>query len=491
MVLRLQHQEIRDHIAERVSNPVVRRLVRRWYQTRGEGRVPDAARFSQAELAWCWDEVMLLRAAPDGDLVYDHYGRAIAAAAGLNLKGRRISGFKGPLGAFLRAKYRECLATGEPVYAVHRADPATADQTWERLLLPLADAQRVGHILVYSQPLEFKADLLDSILRASRDGIMHLRAERSGTGEVNDFVFSVINPAAERMAGLPGQALEDTRLAALPTNSMLHALAPLCRQVIEDGRTVSDELVDPRPGRYAVFMVNAVRTGDGVTVTLTDISSLKRQEHDLRVAIDSLENEMRERQNLQEELTRMATTDSLSGALNRRELLRRSKREVAAARRYGRPLSLLIADIDHFKRVNDTHGHAAGDVAIRAVADICRRALRETDLVARIGGEEYVVLMPETTLDRARITAERLRRTLAETPICAGAVEFRITASFGVADWGPEDATIEATLARADGALYAAKENGRNRVMTAPATPEADTPPTQAAAVAMASTARH
>ena len=203
---------------------------------------------------------------------------------------------------------------------------------------------------------------------------------------------------------------------------------------------------------------------DGVTVTLTNISSHKRQKQELRQALTALEVQMGERKNLQDELTRMATTDPLTGALNRRELMQRSKQEVAAARRYGRSLSLLIADIDFFKKLNDTYGHGVGDIAIRMVADICQQALRETDLVARIGGEEYVILMPEASGERAAETADRLRKTIAAATIPADGSSFSITASFGVTEWSPEDDSIETTLARADSALYDAKQAGRNRV---------------------------
>ena len=145
--------------------------------------------------------------------------------------------------------------------------------------------------------------------------------------------------------------------------------------------------------------------------------------------------------------------------------MRRAKREVATARRYGRPLSLLIADIDFFKKVNDTYGHGVGDVAIRMVADICAQTLRESDLVARIGGEEFVILMPETTGESACSTAERLRKAIAAIEISADERSFSITVSLGVTEWSPEDENVEATLARADGALYEGKQGGRNRVV--------------------------
>ena len=475
--MHLYHHQITDKISDRVSNPMVRRLVQRWHDHKPvDDTLPPVTAFAADDIDWCWDNVMLLQQMPDDDLRYIHYGDAIADAAGFNLKGKCVSHFRSPVGHFFREKYSLCLANRSPLYTIHRADLAPTVQSWERLMLPLVDDQEQLHILAFNQPLEFRFDLLDSILRASMDGIIHLQAERDASYHIIDFVITVLNPAAERMAALPAAKLIDHRLSELPANNLLHAVEPACRQVLDAGLSAAVELADPRPGRYAVFTVNAVRTGDGVTVTLTNISSHKRQEQELRQALTALEVQMSERKNLQDELTRMATTDPLTGALNRRELMQSSKREVAAARRYGRSLSLLIADIDFFKKVNDTYGHGVGDIAICTVADICQQALRETDLVARIGGEEYVILMPETSGERAAETADRLRKAIAAATIPADDGSFSITASFGVTEWSPEDESIEVTLARADSALYDAKQAGRNRV-------ELRMPDTQLAAI--------
>jgi diguanylate cyclase (GGDEF)-like protein len=464
--MHLYRHQISEKISERVGNVMIRRLVKRWHDQKPSGAsLPPVTAFAAEEIAWCWDSVMLLQQLPDGDFRYLHYGDTVADAAGFNLQGKCVSHFRSRIGAFFWEKYNLCLSMQTPLYTIHRADLAPTVQSWERLLLPLISEQGGMHILALNQPLEFKHDMLDSILRASMDGILHLQAMRDEAGEIVDFLITVLNPAAERIAALPAAKLIDHRLSELPPNNLLHAIDPACRQVLKVGRSVVVELTDPRPGRYAVFTVNAVRTGDGATVTLTNISSHKRQEQELRQALTALETEMGERKNLQDELTRMATTDSLTGALNRRELMRRAKREVATARRYGRPLSLLIADIDFFKKVNDTYGHGVGDVAIRMVADICAQTLRESDLVARIGGEEFVILMPETTGESACSTAERLRKAIAAIEISADERSFSITVSLGVTEWSPEDENVEATLARADGALYEGKQGGRNRVV--------------------------
>lgn len=169
----------------------------------------------------------------------------------------------------------------------------------------------------------------------------------------------------------------------------------------------------------------------------------------------------------QVELQRLATTDFLTGICNNRCFFATGEREIQRARRYGRPLGVLMFDIDHFKRVNDTHGHAAGDQVLVAIAAACRNFLRDIDVFGRLGGEEFAILLPETDLAGARTTAERLRSAICETRIEAGTARLQVTISLGVSVLLPEDDEIEQVLKRADAAMYEAKRDGRNRTMTA------------------------
>ncbi len=184
------------------------------------------------------------------------------------------------------------------------------------------------------------------------------------------------------------------------------------------------------------------------------------------IGLASVVYDMRERKELEAELRRLAGTDALTGVANRLGFETAADHEVKRAARYKHPLAVFTADIDHFKRVNDTFGHAAGDEALRQFADALRQTLRgPIDLIARTGGEEFVVILPETGATGAIAAAERARKAAEEADIVYDGQTIDITASFGVSRWHPEEETLLAALKRSDEALYIAKENGRNRVV--------------------------
>jgi diguanylate cyclase (GGDEF)-like protein len=164
-----------------------------------------------------------------------------------------------------------------------------------------------------------------------------------------------------------------------------------------------------------------------------------------------------------EQLERLATTDPLTGLYNRRHFLVALEAEWSRFQRYYRSMSVLMVDIDHFKSVNDRYGHAVGDEAIKAMADACLRGKRKSDVVGRVGGEEFAVLLPETSLSRAKIVAERIRKRIAGQTLKAHDVHFQITASIGLAEASVSMSGTDALMVAADQALYQAKGLGRNR----------------------------
>lgn len=166
---------------------------------------------------------------------------------------------------------------------------------------------------------------------------------------------------------------------------------------------------------------------------------------------------------LQERLRKLGITDALTGVYNRRQMDRAVGEAVERHKRYGASSSLLLIDIDYFKRVNDEFGHAAGDRVLRELAALMRRSLRKLDLVFRIGGEEFLVLLPDVRRAGAAEAAEKLRREVASADLHPG---WQLTVSIGVGELGPGEA-CEQWIRRIDRALYAAKDSGRNRVVVA------------------------
>lgn len=169
------------------------------------------------------------------------------------------------------------------------------------------------------------------------------------------------------------------------------------------------------------------------------------------------------RKEVEVKMERLANTDPLSGLPNRARFFAVAVEEIKRAARYNRPLAVLMVDIDLFKRVNDTHGHDVGDAALKAFAGLCRIWVRSQDLVARLGGEEFGVLLPETDATTALALADRLRATVANQQM--EGLQAPITISVGISEVQPWEVTVDAALARADEALYVAKRSGRNRAV--------------------------
>jgi len=175
-------------------------------------------------------------------------------------------------------------------------------------------------------------------------------------------------------------------------------------------------------------------------------------------------SEVNRRRSLEDELRELATADSLTGTNNRRRYFELSDIALHRIRRHHHPLSVLMMDLDGFKAVNDSHGHATGDEVLKGFVDICSGLLRQEDIMGRLGGEEFAVTLPDEGAETARITAERLRKRFEHLSIPVNGDEIRTTVSIGVAELDKTDETFEDCLFRADAALYAAKNAGRNRV---------------------------
>lgn len=222
-------------------------------------------------------------------------------------------------------------------------------------------------------------------------------------------------------------------------------------RVTEDGGIeVTDQ--DSRNGTY----VNGRRVPERIVLALNS---------EIRLGSTVLRVELKDPElvRLEEETFRAAITDPLTKVPNRRFFEERAAIEMARAQRHALPLALAFLDADHFKAINDTHGHAAGDAVLRELAGRLQGACRAEDLVCRYGGEEFVCLLCHAGLEDALGFAERLRARVAASPVESGDVRIPVTVSIGVSARREGD-TLEGLLRRADAALYQAKQNGRNRV---------------------------
>jgi diguanylate cyclase (GGDEF)-like protein len=197
----------------------------------------------------------------------------------------------------------------------------------------------------------------------------------------------------------------------------------------------------------------AIQWIDGRIVRMeiaTDITDRKQAEEELKAAKERAEA--------------LARSDELTGLNNRRAFFNDGEQVLCQAKRYAHPFSLIMMDVDNFKHVNDTHGHAAGDDVLVTIANILRNQAREADVLGRLGGEEFALILPETTLPDAVAMAERLRIEIENTTVNNAKSDIRITASFGLATLTSQQASLENLVNAADDTLYQAKRKGRNRV---------------------------
>ncbi len=192
------------------------------------------------------------------------------------------------------------------------------------------------------------------------------------------------------------------------------------------------------------------------TLSKRDISYLEQLTRQSAITID--------RANAYSKVLQYATLDALTNLNNRRQFEVRLKQEIATTKRQSNPLCAMMIDIDFFKKVNDTYGHASGDAVLRKVAAIIKEQLRESDIPSRYGGEEFAILLPFTHIEEAKIVGERLRKAVEVTPIPIDNQSINVTISMGLAEFKQEESGEE-LFARADKALYEAKETGRNRVI--------------------------
>lgn len=236
--------------------------------------------------------------------------------------------------------------------------------------------------------------------------------------------------------------------------------------------TAVDLYVDPRDRENLLTLFKSVtdvrdievrmKTAQG-KIFIAELASILLEYNGAPAFLVAL-NDVSQRKVLEAELFRQASTDALTGISNRGHFQNLAEQEVRRARRFSRDLTVMMIDIDFFKPINDTFGHAAGDVVLQGIVKRALESLRQSDSIGRMGGEEFAVVLPETPLSAAYEVADRLRAHIEQKPIIIGHSAVSCTVSVGVAQLSSEDSGVEDLLRRADDALYAAKKAGRNRV---------------------------
>ncbi len=268
---------------------------------------------------------------------------------------------------------------------------------------------------------------------------------------------------AELQKGLSGWVLNEGKPAFSPKEQLDYREMPDIQQQRLDNQGGSIVVVPLRHRDEIFGTMTAVNLPEERDFTQPDIDFMVAVAHQASLAIANAQ--------LFEALQKLATTDELTGIHNRRHLFELGNQEFARARRYSSTLSAIMLDIDHFKQINDTFGHATGDQVLRALAQGCIMKIRDIDIAGRYGGEEFTVLLPTTSRSEAWDVAERLRACVEKYPIQTERGEISITISLGVAELNAEIPDLAALLDRADTALYDAKQNGRNQArMYDPAT---------------------
>lgn len=289
-----------------------------------------------------------------------------------------------------------------------------------------------------------------SLVENTNDVIMVMDSTRLEDGGPR---IIYVNPAFERLMGYQADEVIGQNPSLLQGEDTDMQTRQQIREAMRDGKRIRTQIL------------NYTKQGQPLWL---DINIVPIHNEDGRLAyFAAIERDLTEHKELQSRLEKLASTDSLTQLPNRHALLNLAAREFAHAKRFDRPLSLVMIDVDHFKTINDSHGHAAGDAVLEQVGQICSEALRDSDSLGRIGGEEFVLLLPDTPQQNAEQVAERMRERLAQTPIRVQDQTLHITASFGVASISPEDGSLDAILARADNAMYSAKNSGRNQVKSA------------------------
>ena len=453
-----------DNIEERAGVPQIRALLARYRSLPLEHRLPAYRNFNPECLSEHASNLAIVEPVGEGDYLYVHYGRAIFETSGVEMLGSRVSQWTSEVGRFFCAAYDRACTELRPVYTVHRAHHAIRVHLWERLVMPTRTDDGSLRLVVFNKPREYLDDLLKTVLDASPDGVLALRCMRNAEGRIEDAMVITANELAAGMLGHSAADLLDKPILQLVPKLRGTTTWRRYVEVVETRQPLRFEVSRGHQGEKKFFDVKAIPLGDGFMVSIADVTKLKVACRELGAKNAKLSEEIRRREALECELRHLADVDALTGVASRRAFMVAADRAMARASKRS-PLAIIAIDIDHFKGINDRYGHNAGDKVLTAIGGQLTRECRASDTVGRLGGEEFAILLPHTTLGTAAAIAERFREQLACMVIpLTEATDIEVRASFGVEAFRLGD-TCESLLARTDACLYSAKRTGRDRVV--------------------------
>ena len=314
-----------------------------------------------------------------------------------------------------------------------------------RLGMPYARQDLLDAINLFAQQQQILAAHIRSSEQADEE-TASLRSLYAGTPDSLDKQTATFLALARQVAATPPR---DPAIAALSTQLFALARSPLLSRL--------DQVVSIRQ-KGAEKRIQRMQIIQSLILTMVLLTLAVEAQTIFRPMVRRIIESHRQ-------LHLLATTDSLTGVANRRSFIQRASLEVERALRFKGSLSFLALDIDHFKKINDSFGHAAGDQALIAVANALSRSLRGVDILGRVGGEEFAVVLPETDAAGAAAAAERLRHSVQALDLQINSVRAPITVSIGVAQFSAGMSHLSDAMSRADAALYLAKQTGRNRVV--------------------------
>lgn len=472
----MSNELITREIDARVATDLARELLEMFQEAVAEGAVPTVALLDSTVMKRFGRHLVMLDGSGPGALHVIHAGVEAPDDDGRSLAGHAVEALSPSLRLLFEKGAQAARGRDNAALVIYRAPLGTPVHRWEMLFLPLADRPDGPRnlVAVLCVPLEHKHSFLRAMLDAMPQATLVVEPSGSGAPLAIAEVIAA-NAGAVRLLGHPSM---DSLLAA-PLGEAFYDLGPeqgWMKLVAEMQPGVSARFEYGHRHQTGVLWLDVQVSpfNAGMMLTLSDITDLKRTILDLDHQRKALLEEVAQRRTLEEELWALAHVDPLTGLPNRRAFQDDAQATLIAAQTLKRPCAMISIDIDHFKRVNDTYGHGAGDLVLRRVADILKAPLRpEVDIAARIGGEEFSVLLPDTEVSGARAFGDMLRNRVEHTVVIAGDAEIRPTISLGVAMMH-QDGTLDDLLQRSDRALYAAKRAGRNRVMTEEELPEED-----------------